>query len=187
MKKIILGFILGLIAAGSITVVVAYNYNAKDIEYTPKDSNWNVNNVEDAIKDLKETKSITIGNSFYDMKAGNLTSRTTSLSLTKGKYIIAVIHSSAWSRPGYVETTDTNEFIPIKCDKEKCSIKQISGHSIHGTSSGTSYGSARATNMIAYSLYYIVLPNDDVVSSEWVTNDANEFRQTFILDAVKVS
>ena len=52
MKRIILAFLLGFIVAGSIGVV-AYNYSAKDIAYTPSDSSWNVTNVGDAIEDLK--------------------------------------------------------------------------------------------------------------------------------------
>ena len=57
MKKFILGFIIGGIVLGTIGSVVAYNYNAKDIGYTPSDSNWNVNNVSDAINDLKDINS----------------------------------------------------------------------------------------------------------------------------------
>ena len=56
MKKFILGIVIGGIVFGTIGSVVAYNYNAKDIGYTPSDSSWNVNNVSDAIKDLKNGK-----------------------------------------------------------------------------------------------------------------------------------
>ena len=56
-KKIILkGMIIftfvGVIF-GSIAGVAAYTYNAKDIEYTPSDRTWNVQNVSDAITSLK--------------------------------------------------------------------------------------------------------------------------------------
>ena len=57
MKKVVFAFILGLITAGSIAGVVAFNYDAKDISYTPKDSNWNVKTVEEALKDLKTNPS----------------------------------------------------------------------------------------------------------------------------------
>ena len=61
MKKIIKNpiftFIIGLVLAGSVVGVVAYNYNAKDIGYTPSDSSWEVNNVEEALKDLKANHS----------------------------------------------------------------------------------------------------------------------------------
>ena len=56
MKKFILGIVIGGIVFGTIGSVVAYNYNAKDIGYTPSDSSWNVNNVSDAIKDLHTKK-----------------------------------------------------------------------------------------------------------------------------------
>ena len=52
MKKVIIGFILGIIITLSITTL-AYNYNAKDIEYNPNDESWDVNNVSDAIDSLK--------------------------------------------------------------------------------------------------------------------------------------
>ena len=57
MKKIIKNpvfmFILGSIIFGSIGIVSAYTILAKDVGYTPKDTTWKVNNVEDAINDLK--------------------------------------------------------------------------------------------------------------------------------------
>lgn len=52
MKKMFFAFILGGIIFGSIAGVVAYNYNAKDISYTPNDSSWNVDNIDAAIKDM---------------------------------------------------------------------------------------------------------------------------------------
>ena len=51
-KNNIIGFIIGLIVAGSIGVV-AYTINASDVRYTPKDTTWNVNNVDDALNTLK--------------------------------------------------------------------------------------------------------------------------------------
>ena len=57
MKKVIISFVLGAIIFGSISGVIAYNYNAKDIEYTPSDSTWNVNTVGDAIDELKNSSS----------------------------------------------------------------------------------------------------------------------------------
>ena len=53
MKKMILGFILGLVVAGGIGVL-AYTITADKIGYSPKDSSWKVTNVNDAINDLKQ-------------------------------------------------------------------------------------------------------------------------------------
>lgn len=53
MKKILLGFVLGIISMLGIGVV-AYNMKASEIGYSPKDSSWKVDNVQDAINDLYE-------------------------------------------------------------------------------------------------------------------------------------
>ena len=56
MKKVINSkifiFLLGVIMS-SITLVIASNYMASDIAYTPKDSSWNVTNVGDAIEQIR--------------------------------------------------------------------------------------------------------------------------------------
>ena len=54
--KIIIIVVITAIVTSSITGVYAYSYAAKDIEYNPRDTSWNVNNVEDAIKSLKNDK-----------------------------------------------------------------------------------------------------------------------------------
>ena len=53
MKKYLLGLLTGLIIVGSISAV-AYQMNATQITYEPKDSNWKVNTVKGAIDDIKE-------------------------------------------------------------------------------------------------------------------------------------
>jgi len=52
MKKMLLGFILGLLIWGGI--VYATSYFAKDISYQPSDETWNVSNVNEAINSLYE-------------------------------------------------------------------------------------------------------------------------------------
>lgn len=52
MKKILLGFILGIITSVSIGATAIILYRANDISFAPIDSNWNVFNIEDAINDL---------------------------------------------------------------------------------------------------------------------------------------
>jgi len=51
-KNPIFMFILGAVLFSSITGVAAATFLASDISYTPKDTNWNVNNVKDAIDEL---------------------------------------------------------------------------------------------------------------------------------------
>ena len=50
--KIILAFIIGLVVAGSVSLVIAITYNASSITFTPIDNTWNVSNVQGAINDL---------------------------------------------------------------------------------------------------------------------------------------
>ena len=49
-------FLLGFILTSGITVFAAI-VNANDIKYTPNDSNWNVENVEEAINDLYKNRN----------------------------------------------------------------------------------------------------------------------------------
>ncbi len=60
MKKVltskILYIFIGIIIASTFSVF-AYSYLAKNISFTPKDKNWNVNNIEDALNSLKEGKN----------------------------------------------------------------------------------------------------------------------------------
>ena len=48
----LLGVILGAIIFGEIITVLAATLLAKDVAYTPEETSWNVDNVEDAINDL---------------------------------------------------------------------------------------------------------------------------------------
>lgn len=82
--KLFVAIIITMVVTASITGVVAYNYNAKDIDYTPKDTSWKVDNVEDAIKDLKEiSKNYDV---IYDsMMEQRTSSLNTSISTTFAK------------------------------------------------------------------------------------------------------
>lgn len=73
MKKIIknpiLTFVLGALIFGGIGVVSAYTILASDIGYTPKDTTWEVDNVEDAIDDLYSKVSEPITMELYSDSA----------------------------------------------------------------------------------------------------------------------
>ena len=57
MKKYILGLLTGIIIVGSIGVV-AYQMNANQITYVPKDKNWKVKTVKEAVDDIKENSTV---------------------------------------------------------------------------------------------------------------------------------
>ena len=85
MKKFALGIVVGLFLSGS--VLASYLYKADEVSYTPKDNNWDVNNVEGAINDL------------YD-KANNSGANGT-------LKIVGTLKGSAWNSPGYSGDTPT--------------------------------------------------------------------------------
>ena len=58
MKKYIFGIITGSIITFVITISAVYLYSAKDVEFIPEDSNWNVHNVGDAINNLYSSFSL---------------------------------------------------------------------------------------------------------------------------------
>ena len=51
-------FVLGFVAAIGITTVFAYSYLSEEVGYTPKEEDWNVDNVSDAIDDLYDKVKI---------------------------------------------------------------------------------------------------------------------------------
>lgn len=52
MKKFLLGIITGLLISSGVVLAANYIYKADEISYTPNNNEWNVDNVDDALKDL---------------------------------------------------------------------------------------------------------------------------------------
>ena len=77
MRKLIIGFILGIILCSG--VVYAASYYAKDVQYEPTDTSWEVSNVKDALDSLYN--SISQAPSLIDL--GNFTV-TNSTQVTSG-------------------------------------------------------------------------------------------------------
>ena len=68
MKKLIMGFILGIVLCSGI-VHGANIYKSETIQYSPSDASWEVNNVDDALNSLNDTL-----NSLYDKTNNNISS-----------------------------------------------------------------------------------------------------------------
>ena len=80
MKKniIIISYFFGFISCLIVTTVsAAILYNAKDIEFNPSDESWNVNNMQDAVNDIKDNyipKSELLGKAWeFDYTGGEQT------------------------------------------------------------------------------------------------------------------
>ena len=61
-KNPIFTLILGLLISSSITTVIAANYLASTVAYTPQDTNWKVNDVASALNELYTINNTTISN-----------------------------------------------------------------------------------------------------------------------------
>ena len=85
MKKIfknsLFTFILGVLCTITIGVGATAIYNASEIGFTPSDSNWKVNNMQDAINDLynnsgskivKLSDSVVTSNTSYTYDVSNI-------------------------------------------------------------------------------------------------------------------
>ena len=180
MKKLIIAFILGGVVFGSITGVVAYNYNAKDVSYTPSDSNWNVDNVEDAIKDLKVYKDIgdfnktNFGDTVINNSYGNGSLKTTSLELEPGNYLINVVAADAYgSSDSTTYNRIDNDGMSINCD-DNCSYKKISNRYL-------SYRYSTNNNLRATavgSLYLVSIKSKTTISSSYNSGTSNSSTHT---------
>ena len=116
-KNPVFTFILGVIITGSISGVVALSYKAKDVEFTPSDSSWNVNTVEDALKDLKVAKEhkengtevarITDINQSYTFENDGYVIGTLGSSNSKGGEIYYVVDGND-TLVGYVPYNDSS-------------------------------------------------------------------------------
>ena len=51
-KKSLIAFIIGAILSSTITVVFAFSLFAEDVDYSPQNTRWQVNNVKLALDDL---------------------------------------------------------------------------------------------------------------------------------------
>ena len=100
MKKILwnllFAFIFGAVLFSTITLVIAANYNASDIEYKPSDSNWKVDNVADAIESLYGRTNYVYG----EQTSTNYGKRSTVTLGFKPKIVAAIIPTSG----GYLRT-----------------------------------------------------------------------------------
>ena len=91
-SKLIVGFIVGVIVASSITVF-AYSYFANQVSYTT-DNNSNVTNVSEALNDLY-SKINTNETKYYVIQNGKLNNKVSNLgTVSEGGYSCSVDYSN---------------------------------------------------------------------------------------------
>lgn len=148
MKKNVLFFVLGLIVAGSISGVVAYQMSANQITYIPKDNNWNVHSVKDAIDDLKTNRdedlkimiySDEINGSSYETSAFINMATFSRYKKVKIDKIVSERNSSscsarAWEikESKYIDLTENTEYEIINDEHELGTIELLARNTPHG-------------------------------------------------------
>ena len=158
MKNMVFAFIIGGIVFGTITGVVAYNYNAKDVSY-------NDTTVENALNELKNNRinENVFGEIISNQNLGTRVAggRETSINLNKGKYLVIV--NSGYSVANSSSTTQSSDYqLILNCSSE-CNKKFITGKKYQPL--GSSHGLDTYT-----SLYYVeILTDNTKLSSIGIT------------------
>ncbi|MBR1416353.1 MAG: hypothetical protein IJ572_00855 [Bacilli bacterium] len=127
MKKLIISrifyFIIGALIFGGISTVLAYSFLTTDVSFTPTDSNWNVDNANLALDELRAmlTKSgEVVARAYYHDK----NKATVSYTATKNCKLIAAgggtsIHYGDGTT--YSSITTTGTYIPLVENKKESS------------------------------------------------------------------
>lgn len=191
MKKVIKNplftFILGIVITSSIAGVVAMSYNAKDVGYTPSDSTWNVNNVEDAIKSLKQVEKegrIDFNNLSVSKNAvvgTKIANRTTSLQLDPGKYLIFASFSlsTGYTGTAVIENSTSNFDINVNCNV-------LSGYHLVANSSDKLASGQKAWGEETNAVLYCDIKQKSTVIINDGTYASTKHASTLTMHAVKI-
>lgn len=170
-KNRIFIFILGGVFFGSITGVVAYGMAADNVSYTPKDNNWNVENVDQALNDLYTNRinQNSFGTTRYATSAGDLISKRTSTlsNVSKGKYMVVVTTTYNWTTyaSSWPIESGTLSSGNLSCNSSNCQISFLGGYfnTLRPTGMDHGYYSQYASHVRTY--YVEIKENNDSLSS----------------------
>ena len=137
-------FVLGAIIFGSISSVIAYSLAARDVEYNPGDNSWktyegnDINDVQTAIDELRSGHYDFRKTSSYNKASqGNRsTSRSVSISLEKGNYIVlgTFATTAVYTGSTFTGTTRPNINISSCIELDAYSMVTNSSSNAPGTS-----------------------------------------------------
>ena len=177
MKTKLFYFILGAIIFSSITAIAITGINAREVSYT--DSSNNETNVKSALDNVYanlNTKMAlnSFGTPIYNTNQGDMQTRTSSITLNRGKYLII----KATALGSYTSTTSSQQTITnmtntpgaISCTNN-CVIRNIFSYNNKVTSSGK-YDSAiyTFTNNIQHLFYVEIVEDQTTVSGSYTVN-----------------
>ena len=168
-KSNIISFILGAIMFSGVTVF-ASNLLSKDITFTPTKEDWQVTTVEEALNSLYEKSQFEYEKIDANSSQGYRLSRTSSITLNKGKYIISVSGTYSGFPVTINNSFSTANFSSINCSNCEYEIitnlKNISSSNKVVLTSTSAYLNVENNNL----LYYLEILEDDTEVTATVTH-----------------
>lgn len=136
-KKYILGILTGILITCGIGVTASVIYNSSEVGFTPTNTEWKVNNLQDAINDLYLNKTdFDSSNISFETYKGNRGNVTLSKSVDKGKYlaVVSFVEGSINSKAYDIDSED--EMGTVTGDKD-CTVTKLSAKYIGKTATST--------------------------------------------------
>lgn len=184
--KLIIGFIVGVILASSISVY-AYSYLASDVQYT------NEKSVENALNDLYEKinepliNKIDFSTSRTYYMGNRKEGQTKSITLSKGNYIISVVNAHAWAsgstfNKNGVISSSASSWITVT--NGTCEF--LTGYYVQPTATNKTDDTKYVSQYTYSNLYKCTLTSDGTIS--FTTNDGtyNDCTQGIIIQTIKI-
>lgn len=180
--KVIIGFIMGIILASSITVY-AYSYIASDVKYTDEKS------VSDALNELyqKINNNLEFGEISFETYKGDRKNITVTKKINSGKYLVAISRTlGGTDSTSFSDEVDEDNSSELICDKN-CNIKKLSNKQIYNTSS------SKTNNRYTYynnflGLYEITVNEDDTtITYNYTISSASTYALGCILETIKLN
>lgn len=191
LKNPVFTFILGAIIFSTISVLAVTGINASQISYI--DSNNNETTVDLVLDDLysRANKVYTSSDitAATDQGDGQST-RTQSITLNKGKYIITANGALGWPSTGSTSKSINASTGNISCTNN-CTIRVIYGHynEPHSSNPSTSNNTYNTIGIHTYTYYVVVTADNTSVTVQQTTshNNPSILAQVVQITAIKLN
>lgn len=128
-------FILGAVIFGGIASVLAITLTASTTVFEPTDTSWkkesgeDIENVAEALDYLYENFNQDYGEAQYSISIGSGNSRTNSITLNQGKYLLITVDGYSAGTPSSAASAQAINTKMVECSvNENCLIKKLSGY-----------------------------------------------------------
>lgn len=184
--KLIIGTIIGIILISGISVYATSQYLASQVTYRDGKT------VEEALNELynKGNADINKDNIYFSENYGsNTASKTTSLNLTKGKYIVFISFGQSWLMEtipsNYNTTIDESDLIEISSQSNNCNIVALKG--FKRAQSGSKEGSIYTIDRLCTRTYYIDVKEDsDTITHNYTGSNQDTVPVIINMYAIKL-